>query len=473
MFNPAIGFLLTLLAAPVPVFYRVPEISSGLPQNEARLEKVARWAASRPTPPTIMELRRQMALQGVSLETIAAYYRDAAGQPENILLQLGETESAAFNNSRYLSQGGYCTPITDKDFWHCALIVAGSKLDHQPFPVSLPLENTLNFTATLPAGYTKPDLWLIRPNGTTVKIHPVLSASRRINAHIAATEAGQHQFELMANGPNGPEVLLNVPLFWGVDPTEKIPSWLGNIQAPPNLPPEQTLHYMINTSRKQQGLKPLEIDDQLNAVAQQKALLLAQNGQLAHLVGKNSPDEQLQAQGIAFDLMAENIAQAADPASAHYLLMTSPSHRLAILNREFTHLGLGIAHRPGQHGSEIFIVEELAAFSQSTTPQVIAQEILNTVNSQRQLRKLPPLTPKGNLTALAQKEAKKLLASGSLPQKNLNNSRFNIDYFLLGSPEDILKSPNISGKHNFIGIGIYQAGGGKNIGRYWVVLIFE
>jgi uncharacterized protein YkwD len=72
-----------------------------------------------------------------------------------------------------------------------------------------------------------------------------------------------------------------------------------------------------------------------------------------------SPSDRVGQAGIAFSHLAENVGTASSPEEVHQGLMRSPGHRSAILDRQVTRVGVGVAvPAAGQHyrvvGTELF-----------------------------------------------------------------------------------------------------------------------
>ncbi|MFD8753707.1 CAP domain-containing protein [Kitasatospora sp. NPDC059577] len=106
----------------------------------------------------------------------------------------------------------------------------------------------------------------------------------------------------------------------------------------------------VNTERARSGVRPLRLDDRLNAAAQRHAEDLT-----AHDLVRDSgtdgstPWHRVRAAGFAFRFSSENVAEADNVPEAMRFWMNSPRHRDAILDPRFNHLGVGSA--PRQHGA--------------------------------------------------------------------------------------------------------------------------
>lgn len=106
---------------------------------------------------------------------------------------------------------------------------------------------------------------------------------------------------------------------------------------------EQELVGLINQTRRDAGLQPLQADAGLSAVARAHSLDMAITGFFSH----SSPStgdmgDRLSGAGIDFRAAGENIALNSDVRSAHSSLMQSPAHRQNLMSHEVTHLGVGV-----------------------------------------------------------------------------------------------------------------------------------
>ncbi len=464
--------IFSTLMVTLPPSYQVFEKSGDLFQivSDPRLAAVANWAINRPTVPHIWELKRALNLEGVALEQLAVYYQSGPEAPHIILKEL-EKEIANIPKAPLITKGTAC--IKSPDGHKCALIVASAELRHEPFPISPPLKEVIHFSATFLASFKRPEIWLIRPNGTIAKIPLIKPTSTTISALLSADSPGQYQLELVATGSKGPKILLNVPIFWGTEATFDHPPWLDTISEPPHGSAEEKLFALINLSRQKAGIRPLKTHDTLSRIAQKRALELAKSGELAHQDPQGTPADLLQKAGVNFTNMAENIAHAADVLSAHYLLMSSPLHRKAILNSQFTHLGLGVAHRPTSHGSELFIAEEFSQVDELLSAAALTQDIMATIQNERLAHGLKALRSNNELENLAkaQIEAASFSSKNHLP--TLPPSSIARDLFVLKNSQGILKSANILGEYSELGIAVLKAPPHLFPAAYTVILLFQ
>lgn len=98
---------------------------------------------------------------------------------------------------------------------------------------------------------------------------------------------------------------------------------------------------LMNEARRENGLKAMSLDGNLNAAAQGFAVYMSDSGKFSHSADGRSPSQRARAAGYAGGA-AENIAMG--PAHARPVFdmwMKSPGHRANILGKNHNTLGLG------------------------------------------------------------------------------------------------------------------------------------
>lgn len=95
---------------------------------------------------------------------------------------------------------------------------------------------------------------------------------------------------------------------------------------------------LINSARQSSGLPPLAGDSSLNSMAQQHAQRMAARGSIYHSGFSGTGDARS---------WGENVGRGPDVDSVHRAFMSSSTHRANIMNRGFTHAGVGVAPYSG------------------------------------------------------------------------------------------------------------------------------
>ena len=114
---------------------------------------------------------------------------------------------------------------------------------------------------------------------------------------------------------------------------------------------ERQMVELVNQERAKAGLAPLTVVPQLVEIARIKSRDMV----TANYFGHNSPNfgstfNLVKQWGIRYTYGGENLAGAANVATAHRMLMASAGHRANILNPRFNRIGIGIV-RGGVYGA--------------------------------------------------------------------------------------------------------------------------
>lgn len=108
---------------------------------------------------------------------------------------------------------------------------------------------------------------------------------------------------------------------------------------------ENQVLQLVNAERSKVGLQPLSGGySELNKSARLKATDMAKTGQMSHQSPTlGSPFDLMRSVGVTYKSAGENIAMGQKtPAEVMKAWMNSPGHKANILNRSYTHLGVGI-----------------------------------------------------------------------------------------------------------------------------------
>lgn len=109
---------------------------------------------------------------------------------------------------------------------------------------------------------------------------------------------------------------------------------------------DQKIVQLVNEERANAGLNPLSLDSQLDQAANLHTDEMVQADKMSHqLPGEAGLGDRVSDSGYDWNSLAENIAAgSATPEEVMYGdwgWMNSSGHRENILNRDFTHLGVG------------------------------------------------------------------------------------------------------------------------------------
>ncbi|MDP4128236.1 MAG: CAP domain-containing protein [Bacillota bacterium] len=106
---------------------------------------------------------------------------------------------------------------------------------------------------------------------------------------------------------------------------------------------QQHMLDLINQERSKVGVAPLNIDSELQKMAQVKSDEMVAKSYFSHTSPTyGSPFDMMKTFGISYTSAGENIAGNSSVDTAHESLMNSPDHKANILNSSFTCIGIGI-----------------------------------------------------------------------------------------------------------------------------------
>lgn len=116
---------------------------------------------------------------------------------------------------------------------------------------------------------------------------------------------------------------------------------------------------LVNQERAKAGLKPLQMDWELQRVARIKSCDMAENNYFSHeSPSYGSPFAMMKQFGIQYKTAGENIASGQrTPTEVMQSWMNSSGHRANILKPEYTHLGVGycVGGKMGHYWTQQFI----------------------------------------------------------------------------------------------------------------------
>ena len=119
---------------------------------------------------------------------------------------------------------------------------------------------------------------------------------------------------------------------------------------------EEQVLSLVNQERAKVGLKPLQMDWELQRVARTKSQDMRSKGYFSHQSPTyGSPFDMMKQFGISYRTAGENIAQGQrNPQEVMSAWMNSSGHRANILKADFTHIGVGYEAN-GNYWTQMFI----------------------------------------------------------------------------------------------------------------------
>ena len=244
--------------------------------------------------------------------------------------------------------------------------------------------------------------------GVDGKVEEWPQPTRKVDATLRFPVAGVYQVEVMGDGPTGPAVLVNVPVYVGVP--EPAIGRGGPTEGPgaPLVDAEERLLSLLNAARAQAGLRPLASDPELRAVA----LGHSQEMATAHFLSHVSPttgtlEDRLRRAGALLAAGGENISRASGAEAAHRDLMNSPGHRANMLSPKFTHVGIAVV----PDGDQMIATLVFGRRPDPTAP-FTARQALEAIAALRRAKNVPPVVDDPVLRAAAAAGIKAFTAHG-------------------------------------------------------------
>jgi uncharacterized protein YkwD len=193
----------------------------------------------------------------------------------------------------------------------------------------------LDLRGEISARYTFAHVYLTKTDGT---VEERRMPSRKIDAAFSFATPGVYQLEVMGDGPTGPVIVFNVPLFVGVEEPKTAVS-TGSTTSPAEA--EARMFALLNQSRERAKLRPLQLDDELRELALAHTNDMVEHRFVSHVSPTTgTPEARIRRSGALLIESGENIAQTNDAEAAHDGLMSSPGHRANMLGASFTHVGI-------------------------------------------------------------------------------------------------------------------------------------
>jgi uncharacterized protein YkwD len=252
------------------------------------------------------------------------------------------------------------------------------------------------------------------------------------------------------------------------------------VKTPSNLRlAERMIFDMVNRSRAEAGLAPLEYDDALAAVGRGHSADMRANRFFAH-VSPTQGDltDRMTRAGIKGRRFTENIAANPDLGSAHRGLMDSPGHRKNILDPEATRLGVGIVQGEDK---QLFITENFMQDFMAYDPGAVAEGFLRSVTAARAGRGIPALSRDATLDRIARENSEAMSRIGKLTHETarseMQRTRLNVRSVQIGilqstdPPKAEQLAETLKGKYSLVGIGVTQSQAADGERTLWTTVL--
>lgn len=221
-------------------------------------------------------------------------------------------------------------------------IAVDALADMAPLPRRARAGEWLTVEAKLHVGAKSARVLLTGARGLPRSIPASLDAeSGVVRARFALERPGAYLVQVVGDVEGGPRPLLEAQVG-----SEDVLLGEDDVAAPgeeaSGSDDATTVERMVLALRRTEDQRPLARDRRLDVLARAHAAQMAKAGLVAHDVGAGDLRARAGAADVVAKRVGENVAHATDLAHAHRALHASPSHRLNLLDADYTRIGVGV-----------------------------------------------------------------------------------------------------------------------------------
>jgi uncharacterized protein YkwD len=218
-----------------------------------------------------------------------------------------------------------------------AVAFGSAELTYESIPRSFDPGQTVTIRGAVGSRYTRSSVYLTKPDGN---VEEKRLTSRSFDVSFPLLSAGRYRLEVFGDGPTGPVVVSNVPLFVGI--AEPAATTVGGKAVDPE-EAEASALVLLNQARRAAGLGQLVQDRELRELALAHSDDMASNDFFGHVSPTTGgPEDRLRRSGFIVAAFGENVGTGPTPEVIHEGLMESPGHRANMISPKFTHVGIGV-----------------------------------------------------------------------------------------------------------------------------------
>lgn len=225
-----------------------------------------------------------------------------------------------------------------------AIALGSMQADLSPIPRHVKPGGVVMLRGRVSASFREAHVFLTSQDGSTRRLP---GQETTFDTVVELDEPGRYKLELMGDGPTGPVVVANLPIYVGVaePPVEPTQEPQGPLDAEVAA---RELFDLLNQARLKAHLNPLQKDENLRRIALAHSMDMKNHHFFGHVSpATGTPTDRLEKTGTVVSKYGENVARGPSAKAAHALLMDSPGHRANMLRPDFTHVGIGVTtHSP-------------------------------------------------------------------------------------------------------------------------------
>ncbi len=230
-----------------------------------------------------------------------------------------------------------------------ALVTVEALADLAPLPTQAHAGQWLTVEARMRVRAQGGQILVLGPSGLPRTLLTSFDGTT-LRARFAPERPGPFAVQVVADLAEGPRPVLDARVFADMEPASPAASVRSDPEpaTATGLDDAASLARWLGAMRASAGLRPLQRDRRLDAVAQAHAARMEATRELAHDAGDGSPTDRLRSIGLDASVTGENVAHASTVALAHRAFWDSPSHRANMLSSRFDRFGVGVIE--DEHG---------------------------------------------------------------------------------------------------------------------------
>lgn len=346
------------------------------------------------------------------------------------------------------------------------------------FPIYVPRAGSVETLRwKLKENHNEPAVKMTTPGGFVRELTVKSFTGGVYESRIPFPKEGEYIVEILANGPYGMEVAHVMPVYVKVERKEDLTHRKERLPDKDEESLEKEMFELINRDRSKYNIKPIQFNLSLCKTARIHSRNMAETGKVVHnLPGSPTLSERLKGTSLKVLKQGENIASGISVENAQENLMKSPGHREAILDTDFSYVGVGIV----KQDDLLYITQNFASFIPDVSPSEGKRALLTKI---RQIR-TSPIKENSTLSSIAQLHSDKMAASLKLLDTKILKDKLDsrkvkfrqVSFLTIGSPtveqifKELKKNRKIqSDTMTEIGIGLRQSGDGN----LWVTIILK
>jgi uncharacterized protein YkwD len=322
----------------------------------------------------------------------------------------------------------------------------------------------------LTGDHRNPTVVVAQPSGEVRRLPA--GGGPEFDVRVPTTGPGLYRVEVVGRGEHGDTVIANFPVYIG----EPIPDRVrlssdssGGGQDVETV--RRELLDLINRARREAGLRPVESDDHLSAVALSHSRDMVENDFIGHSSPRTgTAADRVREAHLTTGLVLENIGRGYGAGEIHRGLLESPGHRANLVNEHVTHVGIGVVAQPEGPRNAFVVTEVFIRMQAEIDLSAAPAQIVGLINTARSARGAPPIELEEHLSEAAQNAAREFFEDGQVSQQDTVDDasaslrRFAIAYRRIGGVMAIVADvdeagalePTLDAGIRYLGVGVAQ-----------------